>query len=363
MGLSFRNRLCKHSDMSTLKDVAQKAGVSVPTVSRVLNPKGSHISARPETIQRIRDAADELNYTPNAAARSLITSCTRNIALLLDSARDNPKEDFYWAPIIRGITKQCTQDQLGCLFSVEHYHEGGHFDIPICIREKKIDGFIATHPVGMRNTEFIDNLLRTQMPFVVLSFCSSDPRVWSVFCDPASGYREACRHLAELGHKRVGYMVDAEWKVAEYRLPWSPEQVTPEDLIFSPVTIDLSEHHHTEIAEKIAHEIASGELDITAIIMGDIIGIDLISRLAEKGIRVPEDFSIIGFDDSYACTLSRPRLTSIHSPLEEMGAAAVSMLSERIKVQNSGQPIAARHLSIPKSFTLGDSTGPAPDAN
>ena len=349
--------------MSTLKDVAQRAGVSAPTVSRVLNPRGAHISARPETIQRIQKAADELNYTPNAAARSLITNCTRNIALLLDSARDNPREDYYWAPIIRGITKQCTQDQLGCLFSVAHYLEAGLFDVPICIREKKIDGFIATHPLGMKNSEFIDNLLQTQMPFVVISFCSSDPRVWSVFCDPASGYRVACRHLSELGHKKVGYMIDAEWSVAEYQLPWSPEQLTPEKIVFSPVFIDLLQYHHTEIAERIACEIVSGELDITAIIIGDVIGVDLISRLADKGVRVPEDFSIIGFDDSYACTLSKPRLTSIHSPLEEMGAAAVSMLSERIKVQNSGQPVAARHLSIPKSFTLGDSTGPAPNAS
>jgi len=346
--------------MSTLKDIAQKAGVSVPTVSRILSPKGSHISARPETIKRIRDAADELHYTPNAAARSLSTSRTQNIALLLDSARDNPEEDFYWAPVIRGIAKQCRRDMTGCFVSLEKYREADRFDIPLSIREKKVDGFIATHPIGMNNVEFIDKLILTRTPFVIVSFFSSDSRVWSVSCDPAIGYRDACRHLAELGHKKIGYMIYPEWKAAEDRVLWSPERVSGENLVFSPVIIDLSQYNHAKIAERIAKSIFSGALDITALIIGDIIGIHLIDQLAKKGIRVPKDFSIVGFDDSYACTLSTPKLTSIQCPLEEMGVAAVSMLSERIKAHQNEYPIAARHLSLPKGFVVRDSTGPAP---
>ncbi|MEI8205352.1 MAG: LacI family DNA-binding transcriptional regulator [Kiritimatiellales bacterium] len=346
--------------MSTLRDIAQKAGVSVPTVSRILNPRGTHISARPETIKRIRDAADELHYTPNAAARSLSTSRTQNIALLLDSARDNPEEDFYWAPIIRGIAKQCRRDSTGCLISLEKYREADRFEIPLSIREKKVDGFIATHPIGMNNVEFIDKLILTRTPFVIVSFFSSDPRVWSISCDPAIGYRDACRHLAGLGHKKIGYMIYPEWTAAEDRIIWSPERASGEKLVFSPVTIDLSQYNHAKIAEGIAEKIVSGKLDITALIIGDIIGIHLIAQLAAKGIRVPEDFSIVGFDDSYVCTLSSPKLTSIQCPLEEMGVAAVSMLSERIKAEHRGQSIAARHLSLPKSFIVRDSTGPAP---
>jgi len=360
MGLPLRKRLCKHCCMSTLKDVARQAGVSVPTASRVLNPRNPHVSGRPETIRRIREAAEELDYTPNAAARSLSTSRTQNIALLLDSARDNPEEDFYWAPIIRGIASQCGREEFGCLFSVIDYQQADRFEIPISIREKRVDGFIATHPIGMNNIEFIDKLLQIQTPFVIVSFSSSNPKVWSVSCDPALGYRDACHHLAGLGHRKVGYMIYPEWSAVEDRLLLSPERIAPEGMEFTPVVVDPTQHRHVEIAEMIAEKIATGELDVTALIIGDVIGIHLISRLAERGIRVPEDFSIVGSDDSYACSLSNPRLTSIHCPLEEMGVAAVSMLSERIKAHRNNQPLVARHLSIPKGFTLGSSTGPVP---
>ncbi len=346
--------------MATLKDIAKKAGVSAPTASRILSPRSSHISAKPETIKRVREIAKELNYVPNAAARSLSTSRTQNIALLLDSARDNPEEDFYWAPIIRGIASQCGLEEFGCLFSVIDYQQADRFEIPISIREKRVDGFIATHPIGMNNIEFINKLLQTQTPFVIVSFSSSNPKVWSVSCDPALGYRDACHHLAGLGHRKVGYMIYPEWSAVEDRLLLSPERLAPEGMEFTPVIVDPTEHRHVEIAESIADKIACGALDVTTLIIGDIIGIHLISKLAERGIRVPEDFSIVGSDNSYACSLSNPRLTSIDCPLEEMGEAAVSMLSERIKAHRNNQPLVARHLSIPKSFTLGNSTGPVP---
>ncbi len=348
--------------MPTLKDIAKETGLSIPTVSRILNPKGGHIPASAETIKRVRDVANKLNYTPNALAQSLSTNRTRNIALLLDSARNNSEEDFYWAPTILGITKQCQQEMLGCMISLEDYRNVHRLELPLNIREKKVDGFIATHPIGMNDSEFIDKLIHIQTPFVVISSFSTDPRVWSVVCDPSEGYRKACRHLTELGHRKIGYMTYPEWNAAEDRTVWSPRQLSENSLCFSPVTVDLSQYQHEEIAEQIAEKIATGELDITALFIGDVIGIHLTTCLAAKGIRVPEDFSIVAFDDSYACRLSSPKLTSIHSPLEEMGRVAVSMLSEKIKSkqEQSDEVPVTRHLSLPRDFVIRESTGPAP---
>jgi DNA-binding LacI/PurR family transcriptional regulator len=347
--------------MATLKDIAKKTGLSVPTVSRILNPRNGHIPAKQETINKVRQVAKSLHYTPNAQARSLATNRTDNIALICDTLRDTPEENAFWSRVMSGILRESKNKHIGCFVGLENYSDLSGFEIPIGIRERKVDGFIITHPLGNTDAKVLEKFLEYGLPFVVISSVSTNPQIWSVCCDPTLGYQQACRHLAQLGHQKIGYSTYPQWEAMEDRQKMMPAPIAIENgrLEFVPIEIDTSKFTHKQIAEKIADDLTCGKLDVTAIVTGDVISMHLINFLSERGIRIPEDISLIGMDDIYMCQFTKPKLSSLRSPLEEMGAAAVDLLLENIRISSSMPQASARHLTLPKMFIERDSTAPA----
>jgi DNA-binding LacI/PurR family transcriptional regulator len=335
--------------------------LSVPTVSRILNPRNGHIPAKQKTIQRVKQAARSLNYTPNAQARSLATNRTDNIALLCDTLRDTPEENAFWSRVTSGILRESKNKRIGCFVGLENYSDLSSFEIPIDIRERKVDGFIITHPLGNTDAKVLEKFLEYGLPFVVISSVSTNPQIWSVCCDPTLGYQQACRHLSQLGHKKIGYSTYPQWEAMEDRQKMMPAPISIDNgqLEFIPIEIDTSKFSHKQIAEKIADDIVSGKLDATVIVTGDVISMHLINFLSDKGINIPQDISLIGMDDIYTCQFTKPKLSSLRSPLEEMGAAAVDLLLENIRISSTTPTPCARHLTLPKVFIERASTGPA----
>ncbi|MFI4910887.1 MAG: LacI family DNA-binding transcriptional regulator [Sedimentisphaeraceae bacterium JB056] len=346
--------------MATLKDIAVKTGLSVPTVSRILNPRNGHIPAKQETIQKVKQVAKNLNYTPNAQARSLATSRTDNIALICDTLRDTPEENVFWSRVTSGILRESKNKNIGCFVGLENYSDISEFEIPIGIRERKVDGFIITHPLGNTDAKVLEKFLEYGLPFVVISSVSTNPQIWSVCCDPTLGYQQACRHLSLLGHKKIGYSIYPQWEAMEDRQKMMPAPINTGNikLDFVPIEIDTSRFTHKQIAKTIAEDIISGKLNVSAIVTGDIISMHLIDFLAEKDIQIPRDISLIGMDDIYMCQFTKPKLSSLRSPLEEMGAAAVDLLLENIRISSESPTPCARHLTLPKVFVERDSTAP-----
>jgi LacI family transcriptional regulator, galactose operon repressor len=346
--------------MATLKDIAIKANLSVPTVSRILSPRGGHYPFKPETIARVHQIAKHLNYIPNAAAQSLATNKTGNIALVLDTHRNTPEESTFWSPVMSGILRQCRESSISCIVSIEDYYNIDNFEMPMGIRQQKVDGFIITHPLGNTDEKVLGKFIKFGLPFVVLSWYSADPQIWSVCCEPSAGYHQACRHLAEFGHRKIGYCVYPVWHA-----PDTSEKIAPQpinlpgyDINFTPILTDTTKYSHREMGQLIAEDIINGKLDITALVVGDIIAIQIIETLAENNIKVPEDISIIGTEDTFFSQLSKPKLTCLRSPLEEMGTSAVTLLTENINGHKSDKKLTARHLTLPKLFVARDSTGP-----
>lgn len=344
--------------MATLKDIAEKTGLSVPTVSRILNPRNGHIPAKQETINKVKQIAKSINYTPNAQARSLATNKTGNIALICDTLRDNPEENAFWSRVMSGILRGSKSKKIGCFVGLENYSDFTNFEIPIGIRERKVDGFIITHPLGNTDAKVLEKFIEYGLPFVVISSVSSDPRIWSVGCDPTLGYQQACKHLFELGHKKIGYSTYPQWKAMEdrHRMMPAPIPIGNGEIEFVPIEIDTSQFSHKEIAEKMSDDLISGKLDVTAIVTGDIIAMHLTNFLSEKNVDIPKDLSLIGMDDIYMCQFTKPKLSSLRSPLEEMGMAAVDLLLENIRITESSPNTCARHLTLPKIFIDRDST-------
>ncbi len=346
--------------MTTLRDIAKKVGVSVPTVSRILNENNKTRSASRETELMVKQIARELNYQPNGAARSLTTRRTHNIGVLWDKRMDSDEETVFWSRVQRGVIRGCKQAGYECMVSVEDYHLDGGFSLPRGFRERYVDGVIVTYPLDDTRNQVQQQLIDSGIPFVVIWSSTQDSQIWSVNVNPNPGFRQALLHLYELGHRKMGYCVYPDWQVGEYHSSRTLEQeINAEFSIeLAPIPVDLTQNTHEAEGARIANEIVSGALDITAMIMGDVISVSAIHHLGEQGIEVPADFSVVGLSDSVVCRWTSPRLTSIVQPLEKLGEQAVSLLVDNIKAKGLGVNLNPRHVNLPQEFVLRESTGP-----
>ncbi|MBN2210099.1 MAG: LacI family DNA-binding transcriptional regulator [Sedimentisphaerales bacterium] len=346
--------------MATLQDIARRAGVSIPTVSRILNPYNTERGASKATQERVRKIAEELNYSPNAFARALSTRRTHNIGVMWDKRMDSPEESVFWSGVLQGVMVGCKNLGYECMVSVEDYRIGDTFELPRSFREKYADGVIVTYPLGDTEKVVQQKLLERNIPFVAIWTAPGDERIWSVDIDPQPGFQQAMMHLYELGHRIIGYCVYPNYQTGEYHASRQCEKQTKEefgiDLI--PLEVDLTRYSHMEHGRRLARAIYKGELPITAMIMGDVISIETIRCLTGYGWKIPERFSVVGLSDTFLCQFSCPQLTSIVQPLNRLGREAVALLTDCIKAKSMGVNLTPRHVSLGQSFVVRDSTAP-----
>ena len=346
----------------TLQDIAKRAGVSVPTVSRILNRKKGPRAASATTEKRVRQIARELNYSPNASARALITRKTRNIGILWDKRMDSAEEAIFWSPVLRGLMAGCKRAGYECMVSVEDYQTSSGFELPRGFRERSVDGVIVTYPLGDTARQVQNKLVESDIPFVVIWASFADPNVWSVDIDFNPGFRQALLHLYEYGHRQIGYCVYPHWQVGEYHASEDLERQVRQEFGISlvPLPVDLTRNSHKQEGQNLANRLISGELDITAMIMGDLISIEAVRCLSEHTIRVPEDFSVVGLSGTQVCEYCTPRLSTLVSPLVEVGEKAASLLVDDIRARPLGVQLEPRHVTLSQGFTVRESTGPVP---
>ncbi len=345
---------------ATLSDVARRAGVSVSTVSRILNPLQKNSAASKQTEVKVREIAKDLDYSPNASARALSTKRTFNIGVMWDKRMDSPEESVFWSPVLRGVMSGCKKASYECMVSVEDYETKKGFQLPRGFRERYVDGLVVTYPLGDTNKQVQQKLIESGTPFVVIWASFADPRVWSVDVDPNPGFRQALLHLVENGHKRIAYCVYPHWQVGEYHASTELEREAHDDfgIDLVPLVVDLTKYSHKEEGQRLSSKILSGELDITAMIMGDLICIETINCLAGNGVEVPKDFSVVALADTQVCECLRPRLSSLVQPLFEVGERSVVLLADNIKAKTLGVNLTPRQVALPMGFVVRESTGP-----
>ncbi len=348
--------------MTTLQDIAKQAGVSVPTVSRILNPGKGPKAASPKTEKLVRQITKELNYSPNASARALSTRKTHNIGIMWDKRMDSPEEAIFWSPVLRGLMAGCKRAGYECMISVEDYQTQKGFELPRGFRERSVDGVIVTYPLGDTAKEVQRKLVDSEIQFVAIWASFVDPNVWSVDIDFNPGFRQALLHLYEQGHRKIGYCVYPHWQVGEYHASEDLEKQIYQEFGVNiiPLIVDLTKHTHKCEGQALAERILNKELDITAMVMGDVISIETIRCLSERNVRVPQDFSVVGLSGTQVCEYSSPRLTTLVSPLVEVGEKAVSLLVDDIKAALLGVKLRPRHVTLSQDFIVRESTGPAP---
>ncbi|MFG3661971.1 LacI family DNA-binding transcriptional regulator [Streptomyces sp. NPDC047706] len=335
--------------MATMADVARSAGVSVATVSHVLNDTRPVL---PRTRQAVLDAVDELGYTPNTLARSLVTSRTRSIGLAV-SAISNP----YFTEILQGVEATALERGYGLLIADPHDDPRHERKVVQLLHERRVDGLIVAPSPQPR--ELLSYLHRHQVPAVLLDRLVDDPADGTPHFDQicaqgAEPVASLVSHLAELGHRRIGLVAGLRG------LSTTAERITGyrHGLAAAGLPHDerLVVHGDSESAggERATAALLSLASPPTALVTANnAMTIGALRALRTRGLSVPGDIALCCFDDFAWADLFSPRLTAIAQPSKELGAEAVRILLERLA--DAGRP--ARTVRLPCTFVHRSSCG------
>jgi LacI family transcriptional regulator len=318
----------------TIKDVAKKAGLSLSTVSLVINNK-SNVSK--EKRDKVKKIISDLNYHPQRSGRSLASQRSGNIGFILTEDHFSKSEPFY-THIFLGTEFEARNSNYYVLLTTVGFTVKETKEIPRFLLESNVDGVIIAGKIG---ASWIDYIHEMNLPLLLIDFEKNEKGVSTVLIDNFGGAKLAVEHLAQGGHKKIGFIGgDLEHPSIQERYTGYRQTITSLNLPFSEKHISIGEPETQVVSGyRAAKKIFQNKANIpTALfIANDAMAVGCIRYLKENGKRVPEDIAIVGFDNVEMSILSDPRLTTINVHREEIGSIAVKrmveMIHERSKVK------------------------------
>lgn len=338
--------------MSTISDVAQRAGVSTMTVSRVINSSGY---SSPEARARVEAAIDELGYVPNALARQLRSKRTKTLALVVSDI-SNP----FFTTIARGAEDVAVRHGFSVMYCNTDESEREEAQYLRMLIERQVDGVLLV-PAGSSGTSF--RLLQShRMPVVVLDRRVARSDVDSVRCDSEAGAYALTRHLIELGHRRIAVLTGRRTiSTSVDRVAGCRRALEEAGLVLDDALVRYGGFTFGNLHQADGHRMARAVLASTAdrptaiFAVNNFIAFGAIRALHEAGIRVPDDMSVVAFDDLPAEWVSEPFLTVAAQPAYEIGRHAAAMLLDRIAGE---RVVAGEDLVLPFELVIRRSTAP-----
>jgi DNA-binding LacI/PurR family transcriptional regulator len=339
-----------------LRTLAEHLELSQTTVSLVLNNSPSAKSIPQETRNRVLEAAARLNYRPNYFARSLRQSRSMSVGVLAPDLSEG-----YFTRVMNGVVQQLTEAHYFYFTACHDWKRELIEQYPRMLVERAVDGFLLLNTPA--------DQIEVPVPVVAISAHSAVQNVTNIVLDHHKAVESALVHLYDLGHRRIAFMRGPQAiPDSEYR--WeSIQQVAGEiGVAIDPslvIRIDSAgwstKTGQHPMAPEIGYKPMQGLLektrDFTAIFcFNDISAIGAIRALKDAGLHVPEDVSVVGFDDIQSAAYSTPSLTTVRQPLFEMGQRGAQILLERIA--NREVPYPAEIVMAPE-LVVRESTGPA----
>jgi len=311
--------------MVTIWDVAKRSGYSTTTVSIVLNdaPLGLYIPAT--TKRRIKKIADELSYRPNVFARSLRGKRSHTIGVIVFDISDP-----YCTQTLRGIENALYESMyLPIVVDVQNDRERFNRYVQMLL-ERRVDGIIALANSLYLQSDLVGWVKKRVVPAIAIGRQLDPESVSSVVVDNQAGSRAALDYLYKLGHRKIAFIRGPKMLV-DSNERWSGIESLAQEL-----DIDLSRKRVVQLKKlatdsqegrKAADELIRRDRNFTALLaFDDMTAFGAISSLNHAGIRVPEDCSVIGFDDVAAAAFYNPPLTTIQQPMKTLGTMAVKIL-------------------------------------
>ncbi|MCR4695114.1 MAG: LacI family transcriptional regulator [Pseudobutyrivibrio sp.] len=312
--------------MATIKDIAALTNVSPTTVSNVIHGRAGRVS--PETVKKIEKAIADLGYTPNLSARSLVSHSSKVIAMInhVITKRDkNFMDDPFNASFV-GIIESVLRDHGYYLMvrTVETPEELVSF-----LRNWNVDGIFIT---GIFKDMFYDTLSNLSMPVVLIDSYVHSPNFCNVGLEDFKGSCDATEYLIKKGHKRIAFtspIIKDKGVLQErylgYRAALTQNKIPFDSSIVFEYEMDL------DSCKSLAKELIK-DPSITALVTtADIMAAGVMTALGQLGKKVPEDLSIIGFDDMLISQMVTPALTTIHQDMHKKGQLAVEFMIDKLE--------------------------------
>ena len=324
--------------MVTLKDIAAEAGVSITTVSNVVHNRSSRVS--PELVAKIRSIIDREHYVPSMTARTLVNDESYIIGVISHITPQNigsTMSDPFLGSFVEGIEFRTREE--GYFLMIRSVEDARALES--LRRSWKLSGVILT---GIFADDFFEGVRNLGIPFVLIDSYIDAPDVCNIGLEDEKGGYLATKHLLENGHRVIAFaspsiraggvvekrLIGYKRALAEYGVPFDPSLIYTQEIF-------------VEEGKRLGHKLAA-KPEITGIFASaDILAAGIMTGLREKGIVVPRDKSIIGFDDNYLCRLTNPCLTTIHQDAEQKGYLAVDMLLAQFR----NEPLAERSVILP----------------
>lgn len=338
-----------------MKQVAAEAGVSMMTVSAVLRrgQKQNYPVAGP-TRERVLAAARNLNYFPNAVAQGMRGSRMNTLGVVLINPDARLQGDAYICGVLDGIISVANAARQNTTLFTSQLWSRAEESLPVFC-DGRTDGLIILSPSA--ESDIIPALLQVGVPFVLVSSHSDDPRVSSVDIDNVSPTEALVQHVLEQGHRRVAFLSGRMTsRSARNRHEGYQRALAAAGLEYNPALV-LSGGYSAESGYRRAQDLlALPDRDRpTALCCGnDQIAIGALRALNEAGVKVPEEMSLTGFDDTPEAATQIPPLTTIHQPLEAMGRRAAEILLATI---DADAPLGQKEV-MPTHLVLRRSVAP-----
>ncbi len=329
---------------ATIKEVAQKAGVSIATVSRVFN--NSDLVTR-ATVDHVRKIAQELRYFPNASARSLSRKQNETFGMILPDMFGE-----FFSELIRGADKTAQKNSYNLLLSSSH-NDQKELVQALNVMKGRVDGLIIMSPLIDADT--LNNNLPKSLPVILLHCIVQDDSFDSIVIDNYSSAYQIVNHLIQHGHKRIAIIKGAHGNYeSEERLRGYRDALLQANCQVDPLLELDGEFSEESAYEAIKTMLTRKPLPTAVFASNDSMAIGALKALHDEGIAIPGDIALAGFDDIPVSRYVKPALSTVHVPIYKMGVLAIEKLMTNVRDKNGQQK---ETIVFPTELVLRESCG------
>jgi LacI family transcriptional regulator len=336
--------------MPTIKDVAREAGVSIATVSYVLNKKDTFVSK--ETRRQVLETIERIGYTPNVTARNLKTSRTKLIGY---AWHEVPYDQVN--PVLDRFTYYLAQAAEAAGYHVLTFTHPTDNPLPVyndLIRTQRVDAFVLAGTV--RDDDRIRFLKEAEFPFVSFGRSNLDWDFPWVDTDGQQGVREATEYLISLGHQRIGMAAWPEESISgNFRVQGYLDALSAAGIPFQPEYLVRGEHSEQAGRDALNYwySLPADERPTAMVAITDLVAIGIINEAQRCGLTVGHDLAVVGYDDVPMSQYLRPALTTVQQPILDIGQAMIQLLET---VLRQGVP-PEQNVLIPPRLIIRESCG------
>lgn len=314
--------------MTTIRDVAKAAGVSVTTVSRALN---GYPDVNEKTRLKIKKLAEEMGYRPNALAQSLVLKKSRTIGVIISEMNRRNAKDSFAFEVLCGINDRASELNYDILLFSTNPNKQLKKSYSDLLQERNVDGAILQ---GLRSTDpYLNEVVsKKKIPSVLIDIPLAGERVGHVTTDNVSGSREAVQHLISLGHTHIVFINGyEEASVSRDRLSGYILALQEAGIPYDPSYVYDGRFSEEGGAEAIRRALEEHPQMTAVFCSSDLMALGAIEALKEKGLSVPEDISVVGYDDIPIASYCSPKLTTVWQDKYGLGYQAAQMMIDMLE--------------------------------